>query len=249
MLAISSPALGRLVRDDDLASRPEPAEPLAPSLADPTLSEQALAHSPALVVGLVVLWIALGVSAAGRLRRRGHEARSVTALGVVLGPFLIGYDRLALRPQRHHAQPVVVAAPTPFPGATRVVVAVLGAAERAADAETVLRLSRESLADVRVVTPLPYEVATEVDHPDRDAALRRLRQAAQFLGDVEPGLVLVPGRGIDAVTAYLADDPADVLVVTGAPTVHASLSRDHAGRAVSITTDGRDAATHRPTTR
>lgn len=187
---------------------------------------------PLLVVAVVVAWIAMGQVIAARTAPDERARRPLAALGVFFGPLLWTYVRNAFRPHRTDRE-LVLAEAHEHEGSTRVVVAVLGAPEDAADVAGILSMVGGEVASVDLVAPVTPTAVDDVADPDHRAALDRLWQAAPFLDHVAPGMRLIPGHGVAAVAAHLHQHPADLVLVTGAPEAQAELARLGAGRTVA----------------
>jgi hypothetical protein len=203
--------------------------------AVPTLADSALAHRPAAIVVVVVLWCGTGLAIAWLVARRGHEFRHAGPLGLVFGPLLLGLLTATLRPQEETAKPVVVRPARTLGGNQRVLVAVIGDPSQIVDALPVLRFTAQHIAQVEIARPVTFDVARAgPDDGDRVEAARELEEAALFLEDLQPGLVLVPGRGVDAVTRYIDERDADIVIVVGDDDAQAQLCRGQGRRTAAV---------------
>ena len=236
----------RPVRADFVAHGPPPTGPVETTAADSVASADAataeqlattsvgLAGSPGAIVAIWLGWIVTGCVVAEVLARQGHDRRTMTALGLALGPLLgclaIGTGRWGAAA----ARPIVLARGTDH-GGRRLMVAVTGTAEDVADVEPVIALIGSGVGHVDLVAQIGIEdaVAGRGCLDSSDAAIRAarsLRGAATFIADHRPGIVLVPGRPRTALAEYAAEHDYDVVVMTGpqracerlARTLHAS---------------------------
>lgn len=197
----------------------------------------ALADQPLAVAAIAVAWWVSGFAVAGILARRGHSLRHVGALGLVLGPLLVGLAVANLQWKERFARPVVVREAGRLGGSERVLVAVLGDPSSVADALPVLRSAGERLGSVDIACPVTFDRADadhQTDQLDSHDAVDALEQAALFLDEFRPGLVMVPGRSSDAVVRYVQAEAPDMVVVAGDDDVQSALSRDHRLRTVTM---------------
>lgn len=207
-----------------------------PSGAEENVPSQTfLADQPLAILAVVVLWCALGAAVAVVLSRRGHDLRTLGPLGIALGPLLIGFATASLRPQERAARPFVLREPTTLGPGQRVLVAVLGDPRLVADALPVLRMTEGRIAQVEIAGIITYEAAgADGDDVDRDTAAAALRDASVFLDEYEPGLVLLPGRGVSAVTRYIDERGVDLVLVAGDDNAQAELQQATSHRTVAL---------------
>ncbi len=215
----------------DVADRDQPMNP-------PIFADVGLANDPEWVALILGTWASAGILVAAAQARRGHDRRPLVALGLVLGPLLYGYVRANLRGYERITPPVVVSDATDRGGHLRVLVAVIGEPTDVVDALPVLRLVTPQAATVEIVRPVTYDVAQSCAAGGHDIAVRELETSAVFLHDLDPGLVLVPGRGIDGVYRYAAEQSADVVIVVGEDVSHSAWDRASVGRSVSVVMGG-----------
>lgn len=194
----------------------------------------ALADQPIAIV-VVAAWCGAGLVVASVMSRRGHAGRPLGALGLVLGPLLVGYAVANLRWRERFAAPVVVREAGSLGGTERVLVAMLGEPSSVADVLPVLRSAEGRLERVDIGCVVSFDDA-EAPPTDEDTrrAIEGLEQAALFLQDYAPGLVLLPGRPCDAITRYAESESADMIVVAGDDDAQSSLCDDHHLRTVTM---------------
>lgn len=195
----------------------------------------ALADEPFAVAAIAAAWFACGLAVAALLARRGHSFRHVGALGFVLGPLLVGFAFSTLRSRERHARPVVMRQPRTLGGTERALVVVLGSHEHVAPALGVLRTFGDRLLAVDVGVMVTFDDADEEleDGAAPPAAVDTLAHAADLLGEFGPGLVLLPGRPVDAVARYVESENADIVVVAGDHHAQSALCEDRRLRSLA----------------
>jgi hypothetical protein len=215
---------------DDAAADPVP-EPLAVNAA--------LADQPLAVVAVVAGWSACGLLIAFVAARRGHAARPIAALGVVLGPLLLGLALANLRSREQFAEIVEVRPPRQHGGTTRVLVAMCADPNAVADALPVLRSPGIDLAEVCIGTAVNFEDAAAgmSEETTRDA-VQALERAAVFLEEFGPGLVILPGRSKVAVCRSMDAGDTDMVLVVGDDVAQSELCRDQGLRTVTMVMAG-----------
>ena len=205
---------------------PEPTDPVV---------HATLADRPLVVVVVLLAGCACGRVIASVVAARGHDRRPMHALGIAFGPLLAGFALASLRWRERAASAVVLRQPRPLGGSQRVLVALRERPADAADALPALR-SIGDLGSVTIGWPVSFDDADDPagEGPARDEAVALLEQAALFLGDLGPGLALLPGRFEDAVRRHLSSGAADVVVLPGDHRGHAALYRDRGLRTVTM---------------
>lgn len=193
----------------------------------PILAEVGLAGQPVWIAAIACAWAGIGVLIALGQARRGHDVRPLVALGIALGPFLYGYARTGMRDYEDETRPVIIREATNHGGSLRVLVAVTGEPSSIVDALPVVRLVAPDAAQVEIARHVTYDVARTCSADDLDVAVRELESSGVFLHDLEPGLVLVPGRGLEVLHRYAAEESIDVVIVVGDETAQSEL--DEAG--------------------
>lgn len=189
----------------------------APAAGDDGVVHATLAERPLVVVAVLLAWCSIGLAVACVLSRRGHERRPLSALGIAFGPALMGFAVASLRQRERTATPVVLREAGVLGGGERVLVALRGRPTDVADALPVLRSIGDDLGTVWIGWAVSFEDAEdhEADTGTCPASARVLEQAALFLDDLRPGLLLLPGRYDDALHRYLAAGLVDVVIMVG----------------------------------
>ena len=191
-----------------------PARTLDDSPQPAEIADVGLATSPLAMVFFALAWAGIGAQIAVSEARRGHELRHLFPLGIALGPFLAGYARTSLRRLEDSARPVVVREPAETGRGPGLLIALVGSARHVADVLPMLaRLTSPGTA-VDVVRPVTFDAARcDEESRERGAATRDLEHAGLFLHELDPGLLLAPGPGLDAFRRLAADRDAEYLVV------------------------------------
>jgi hypothetical protein len=154
----------------------------------------ALADTPA-TIGLVVLgWVGAGLLIALIMTRRGHDAGSWAALGIALGPLLLGLAVRWVRCERF-APSIVLSRGNHHGGDIDV---LIGVTPSTSDFEPTL--AQVEALDARlglltVACAVDFEsVADDMWNERKVVAADRLRRAEVVLVDFAPSLVILPGR-------------------------------------------------------
>jgi hypothetical protein len=158
-------------------------------------------------------WAAIGLLAAVYLRSRGHEFQFFAMWGVLLGPLFLpmAFDLIRSREQ---GSPLFIRSGGSASGDLDVLVVVLGTAELTADVRPLLAGLGPRLGRVTLAGLIPYQAARRPGWQDEKQEVRhRLEQAALFLQDHEPSLVLLPGSVCRAVSTFAFS--VNLLVVVG----------------------------------
>lgn len=185
------------------------------------------AGSPAAVAAVWCSWLVVGVVIADVLARRGHDRRTMTALGVALGPLLAALALGSARWRSAAIEPIVLDG-VPDRGGRRMMVAVGGGGEDVADVESVFDLVGTGQVDL--VARVDIEDVAEGERGIANSrtatrAVGALRGAASFVPDHYPRLILVAGPPRTALADFAAEQGYDVVVATGAERDRRSFAR------------------------
>ncbi len=200
----------------------------------PILAEVGLAGQFGWIAVIACAWVGTGLLIAFGQARRGHDPRPLAVLGVALGPFLYGYARTGMRDYEDETSPVVIRDATDHGGSLRVLVSVTGEPSGIVDALPVVRLLAPDVAQVEIARLVTFDVARTCDAGDVDRAVRELESSGVFLHDLEPGLVLIPGRGLDVLYRYAVERSVDVVIVVGDEAAHRDLADGAGGRTAAV---------------
>lgn len=166
-----------------------------------------------LVIIFAVVWIVIGLVAAGFLSRRGHEFRPNAALGAVLGPIFIflAYDMMRYRESE---KPIVVSSARAKPGRS-VLVVVVGDLDDPKSALAAVD-SIDDAGPVTAAVPVEYEVEQRVHGmgetpPDSE----ELDELADLLSGLLPGQMMLPGRIEKSIPEGVREIGADLVLLVG----------------------------------
>ena len=167
---------------------------------------------PAPLIGIAFFgaWVTAGLLTAFALSRQGHDLRSTGALGLVFGPLFIPLAR-ELRKNEEQAKPVLVAPGRTREGPVNVLVNLQCPPAGAAAVVPFLHLLGHRLGHVTLVRVLDFESIN--DDEERASAELELSCASLFLGEYEPGLLLLPGHPLHAPQDHAAAQGFDAVIV------------------------------------
>lgn len=186
----------------------------------------ALTNRSLLVALVVMAWASSGWAIAVLAARRGHDLRTLGALGIVFGPLMAGLFLANVAPHEEEVEPIELSPPGRLGGHQRAVVAVLGEPAQVADALPFLRALGPSLGEVILARPITFESADDDDWDDaKEGAARALSEAAVFLDDLRPGQVLLPGTFARALSRYVVGRRVDIAIAVGDNAAKAALCR------------------------
>ncbi|MCZ2861186.1 universal stress protein [Blastococcus sp. VKM Ac-2987] len=169
----------------------------------------------ALIALVVVLWVAIGWSAALFLGRRGYRDPQWYFLGAVLGPLFVP---MALeRGRRQHRvverTPRAEGSPPPAEGAVTAVVGVDGSAESDRAVRDAARLFPVEGARVVLVMAVDPDVVEFSDETEQDRCRALLDDRAGWFPRASPVVELVAGQPGSALLDVARQEGADVVVV------------------------------------
>ncbi len=200
------------------------------------VAEVGLAAHPEWVLAIWCAWAGIGALVAAGQSKRGHDVRSLMALGLVLGPLLHAYGRTALASIEGESEPVVVRHRSADLDGSPVLVVADQDPDAAVDALPALRLVASD-SPVTVVMLVRHDVVRDRGGHDRAMAVRRIETAGLFLHEFDPELVLVPGGGPDAIDDHASRIGASAVIVVGSGIGYRGLGAGRSGRA-AILVDG-----------
>jgi nucleotide-binding universal stress UspA family protein len=160
---------------------------------------------------VVVVWLAIGLTASVVMGRRGHSAFEWLVVGSILGPLSVPVAMSAVRSGRD-VSPRELTSPVPGGGAVDVLVGIDGS-EASHDA---LRRSVALLGDrigrLVLATVVDVETATSGGPALRDSEAALDRLAGETAGG-RAGSVVLSGLPANALKGYAAEHDFDLLVV------------------------------------
>lgn len=166
---------------------------------------------------VALLWAVSGLLAAYVMKRRGHEFRSLAALGLALGPL---YIPLALQ----HARSEPDVKPLPLnrgdagDGSVDVLIGLRGSADCVSDALPVIDLLEPRIGRVTIAAAVDYESAGSNDWSDAKSAAAVELDLASILASqcCRPETVIVPGPPDYAFVRYAQQNGHHLLLITEA---------------------------------
>lgn len=158
-------------------------------------------------------WMIIGLVVARHLIRRGHEPRSMIAIGLGLGP-LMGLVASSASLRRRSAQPLTLAEGTNHGGLVHVLVLIPGATADIAAIVPMLEAIAPDLAVLTLARPVPYEML----HDDLDASFMEankaaLSKAADLVPIRAPALALWPGPPSVVVAHFRGKYPRNLVLI------------------------------------
>jgi len=161
---------------------------------------------------VLVVWVAIGLTASIVMGRRGHGAFGWLVIATVLGPLAIPIAMRAIRDERLDVGREIRAG-SPGGGTVDVLVGLDGSATSEQALARSLELLGDRVGRLTVATVLGHEgpATSWSDEADAVSALERI--AAEVAGH-EPGIVVLRGRPSDALARY-AEEQGSALLVLG----------------------------------
>lgn len=172
-----------------------------------------LAASPLAVPAFFAGWLLVGVLVAWWLVRRGHDTRTMLALGACLGPLMGLVASDTVRRRERIARPLMLASPVDHGGPLDVLVLVQGRPDEVRSVGPTLEAVAPDLGTVMVARAVAYEwLEGDIDNDVVRTSEDDLVAAVGLLPVMGAGVALWPGP-VDRVTARAGDGPAYTLVL------------------------------------
>jgi hypothetical protein len=150
--------------------------------------------SPFAALGFFTVWVGVGVCIGLALARRGHDRRTMVALGAGLGPLMLVVAHEAVQRRKCLTQPLVLARGLDHGGDLDVVLLVRDRPEDVVSAATNLAAVRSDVGIVTLASMVDYE---SLEAGVEDGAVRgaadKLVAARALVPAVEPALVVCSG--------------------------------------------------------
>lgn len=176
-----------------------------------------LAASPWSMPGFFAGWIGVGVVLALILVRRGHDARTMVAIGAGLGPLMALVASETIRRREIAARALILQPGIDHGGPLDVLVLVPDERVAVEELRPTIESVRGELGVATVGRAVAYEwVEGDLDNDVVSAGERELREAATRLAAPGAELALLPGR-IDTVVERFERRERRTLVLTAAP--------------------------------
>jgi nucleotide-binding universal stress UspA family protein len=166
------------------------------------------------VLGVAVVWLAIGVAAGVVMARRGHDFRTWFGLGAISGPLVIRLIADADAPEPAGARDVA----TGFPGdgPVDVLVAIDGSPESYRALREVTELLGDRIGRISVAAVLDIEADSDLspDH-DRERARADLAAATEYLAsvDLDPTVTILTGAPAPALERHAVDGGFSLVAV------------------------------------
>lgn len=165
-----------------------------------------------ILLGLAVLWSAVGLLAAVWFRRRGHNFMMFAGLAVWMGPLIILLMRTVAKEQERPVR--VVRSGHASSGWIDVLVGIDGSDGSTESVRSAIATLGASVRRLRIVTVLDPETANNPGAFGTDDALEtKLATAAAALGHEDVELAFVSGRADLALIEHAENEGFEIVVV------------------------------------
>lgn len=168
-----------------------------------------LASSPLAMPAFFLGWIAVGVSVALVLARRGHDCRTMVALGVGLGPLMFVVASDAVRRREREARPLVLSPGVDHGGDLDILVLIQHSPEHVRSLAPTLSAVESEVGTLTLARAVEYEWLDDApeDHADNEvvaSASSALVTARDLVPISSPALVVFPGTVEAAARRFAA---------------------------------------------
>ena len=183
-----------------------------------------LASSPMAMPAFFLGWIAIGISIAHGLVRRGHDRRLMVALGIGLGPLMIVVAVDTVTRRERDARPRLLAPGFDHGGRLDVLALIQGHPDQVRSLLPTLDAAKSVLGMLTLGRAVPYEwVEDESDNEVMAQATSDLVAARELVPITSPALVVFPGTPEAAAQRFSARSrPTLVLIAIDEATVASS---------------------------
>jgi nucleotide-binding universal stress UspA family protein len=167
---------------------------------------------------IAAAWVLSGLTIALALHRRGHDGRTFAALGVVMGPLLLGFARHTAVGREREVLPLELRRPDgDGVGCLEVTVGLDGGPECLQEVLPIVNALAPRIRRLTVAKAVDFESATDTrwGQPGdmKSPAAVELEIAAALVDHAAVATVLVPGVSPGAVIRYAAETNQDLLVM------------------------------------
>jgi nucleotide-binding universal stress UspA family protein len=171
----------------------------------------------AALLGVFVIWCAIGATSAIVMGRRGHDPWSWGVVGALFGPLVVPVAWASLRDDRRRA-PLLQAAHQGARGTGRIslLVGIDGSDEAAAAAATASSLFGPQLGRVVLASVVDFDAVSHATGPDNVfvvEAKRHLDDAAAAFTMFDADRVVLVGQPAHALLQFAAEEHIDVVAV------------------------------------
>lgn len=175
-----------------------------------------LASSPLAMPAFFLGWIGIGVLVGLGLARRGHDRRTMAALGVGLGPLMFVVASDAVRRREREARPFVLSPGLDHGGTLDVLVLIEDSPDHVRSVTPTLSAVESEIGTLTIAQTVEYEWLEDgQDDADNDvvaSASAALLAARNLVPISSPALVVFPGTA-EATARRFAARPRRTLVL------------------------------------
>jgi nucleotide-binding universal stress UspA family protein len=165
----------------------------------------------ALAIALAV-WLAIGVTLAVVMGRRGHGAFQWLILGSVLGPLALPLAWARVRDEAL-ARPHELAIGVPGPGTVDVLVGLDGSAESETALTCALELLGTRIGRLTLARVTEFDDTSAQARKDAQTALDSIQRSAVSANLSNPGMIILSGRPADALTKEAREGGYELVVI------------------------------------
>jgi nucleotide-binding universal stress UspA family protein len=161
---------------------------------------------------ILAAWLAIGLTLAVVMGRRGHGAFQWFFVGAVLGPLALPLAWTSIRDEgRASARSMSVAAPGD--GSVDVLVGIDGSEEAANALRTTVQLVGANIGRLMLASVVTFDESSRQSRQDEERAVALLEAAASSVEDHAPGRVLLSGQPADALMKHAAEEGFGLLAI------------------------------------
>lgn len=162
-----------------------------------------LAASPLAMPAFFSGWVALGVLVAVALARRGHDRKTMLALGVGLGPLMLVVASDVLRRREREARPLLLAPGVDHGGGLDILVLLQDRPEHVRSVVPTLDAVKTDVGRLTLVRAVDFEwLEDDLDNEAVDSATADLVVARDLVPISSPALVVCPGTAKRAAQRF-----------------------------------------------
>lgn len=156
-------------------------------------------------------WLAIGITLAVVMGRRGHGAFQWLLLGAVLGPLALPLAWSAIRDEvQGSARPL--AESVSGGGSVDVLVGIDGSAEAANALRATIELVGANVGRLTLASVVTFDESTQARR-DEQRAVELLEAAASSMEPRPPGRVLLSGQPAEALLRHATEEAYDLLAI------------------------------------
>jgi nucleotide-binding universal stress UspA family protein len=170
------------------------------------------------VAEVLLIWLAvalaIGITLAVLMGRRGHSAFEWFLIGAILGPIAlpIAWGRIGSEPAALNRE-LVDAVPGRGTGPVDVLVGIDGSTESETALQTAVEILGPRIGRLTLAGVTEFDYGSSQAQADAKRAIERLRSMAASASVSGPGIMILSGRPADALAEYALRDGYQLLVV------------------------------------